>query len=91
MALKVQKELTKQKELFQLEGNIPSVEEVFKHYVTHTEKKEKLIAFRGSKFEKFEKLAPVFKVDHTSDYFKTISNTLRYRSKEVEKSFDEGK
>ena len=35
LALKVQKELTKQKELFQLEGNIPSVEEVFKHYVTH--------------------------------------------------------
>ena len=33
LALKVQKELTKQKELFQLEGNIPSVEEVFKHYV----------------------------------------------------------
>ena len=37
LALKVQKELTKQKELFQLEGNIPSVEEVFKHYVTHTQ------------------------------------------------------
>ena len=35
LALKLQKELTKQKELFQLEGNIPSVEEVFKHYVTH--------------------------------------------------------
>ena len=34
LALKLQKELTKQKELFQLEGNIPSVEEVFKHYVT---------------------------------------------------------
>ena len=52
LALKVQKELTKQKELFQLEGNIPSVEEVFKHYVTHTEKKEKVIVFRRSKFEK---------------------------------------
>ena len=40
LALKVQKELTKQKELFQLEGNIPSVEEVFKHYVTRTEEKK---------------------------------------------------
>ena len=37
LALELQKELTEKKELFQLEGNIPSVEEVFKHYVTPRE------------------------------------------------------
>ena len=42
--------------------------QTFRNEVTNlTSAKEAFIVFRGSKFEKFEKLAPVFKVDHTSD------------------------